>query len=205
MESIQVFLKLDGLFKAKGKVPAKTIQFILNLDSWQKLIKNRSFGNIGFWCIAEYFYWLCRQFWRARRAILAILHNKTSNKRFIIQPAKLLCPWGRISRIFMYGECVTGVCQAERNWRGKSSLPIGEKQKNKANWFWGFRTSQHWRNLFHFSQREKIVFPSSKLHINFYFKISVKENVEKKSVLTNKNFFRNFNPIRRLCVSKKPV
>ena len=44
--------------------------------------------------IAEYFYELCR--------ILAILHNKTSNKRFIIQHAKLLCPWGKTSRIFIY-------------------------------------------------------------------------------------------------------
>ena len=50
MESIQIFLKLDSLFKAEGNFPAKTIQFILNLDSWQKLIKNRSVGNIRFWC-----------------------------------------------------------------------------------------------------------------------------------------------------------
>ena len=48
MESIQVFLKLDSLFKAKLNVRAKTIQFILNLDSLQKLIKNRFVGNIGF-------------------------------------------------------------------------------------------------------------------------------------------------------------
>jgi hypothetical protein len=47
MESIQIFLKLDSLFKAKLNVRAKTIQFISNLDSWQKLIKNRSVGNIG--------------------------------------------------------------------------------------------------------------------------------------------------------------
>jgi len=39
LESIQIFLKLDSLFKAKLKVRAKTIQFVLNLDSWQKLIK----------------------------------------------------------------------------------------------------------------------------------------------------------------------
>ena len=39
---------LDGLFKAEANVTAKTIQFILNLDSWQKLIKNISAGNIGF-------------------------------------------------------------------------------------------------------------------------------------------------------------
>ena len=37
--------------------------------------------------------------------------------RFIIQHVKLLCPCG----IFIYGECVTEVCEAERNWRGKSS------------------------------------------------------------------------------------
>jgi len=48
MEGIQIFLKLDSLFKAKLNVRAKTIQFLLNLDSWQKLIKNRSVGNIGF-------------------------------------------------------------------------------------------------------------------------------------------------------------
>ena len=33
MESIQIFLKLDGLFIAEVNVPAKTIQFILNLHS----------------------------------------------------------------------------------------------------------------------------------------------------------------------------
>ena len=45
MESIQIFLKLDGLFKAEANVPAKTIQFIWNLDRRQKLIENRSVGN----------------------------------------------------------------------------------------------------------------------------------------------------------------
>jgi len=39
MESIQIFLKLHGLFKAEGNIPAKIIKFILNLKSWQKLIK----------------------------------------------------------------------------------------------------------------------------------------------------------------------
>ena len=29
--------------------------------------------------------------------------TKRFNKRFIIQHAKLLCPWGRTSRIFIYG------------------------------------------------------------------------------------------------------
>ena len=32
-----------------------------------------------------------------------------------------------------------------------------------------------------------------------------RKNVEKKFVLTNKIFFRNFNPIRRLRVARKPV
>ena len=50
LETIQIFLKLDGLFKAEVNFPAKTIQFILTLDSWQKLIKNRSVGNIGVSC-----------------------------------------------------------------------------------------------------------------------------------------------------------
>ena len=50
MESIQIFLKLDGFLKPKGIVPAKAFLFILNLDTWQKLINNRSVGNIGFWC-----------------------------------------------------------------------------------------------------------------------------------------------------------
>jgi len=48
MESIQIFPKLDSLFKAKLNVQAKTIQFIINFDSWQKLIENLSVGNIGF-------------------------------------------------------------------------------------------------------------------------------------------------------------
>ena len=40
IESIsQIFLKLESLFKAKLNVRAKTIQFILNLDSWQKINK----------------------------------------------------------------------------------------------------------------------------------------------------------------------
>ena len=63
----------------------------------------------------------CAVLWRARRASQNT--NKTSNKRFIIQHSKFLCPWGRISRIYIYEECVTEVCKAERNWRG-----------NPANW-----------------------------------------------------------------------
>ena len=45
MKSIQIFLILNGLFKAEVNVPAKTIQFILNLDTWQKLINENHFVN----------------------------------------------------------------------------------------------------------------------------------------------------------------
>ena len=66
-----------------------------------------------------------------------------------------------------------------------------------------FRSSHHRRNLFHFSQREKIVFTWSKLHINTSF--LSRKNVEKKFILTTKIFFRNFNPIYRLRFANKPV
>ena len=56
-----------------------------------------------------------------------------SNKGFIIQHAKVLCLCGRISRMSIYGECVTEVCEAERNWRGKSSQMIGQQQTNLSN------------------------------------------------------------------------
>ena len=50
-----------------------------------------------------------------------------------------------------------------------------------------FRPSHHCCNLFHFSQREKVVFTSSKLHIKSSF--SSRKTVEKKFILTNKFFF----------------
>ena len=57
--------------------------------------------------VVPYLCRICAVFWRAHRAsqntnneykFSAILHNKTSDKRFIIQHPKLLCPWGRILR-----------------------------------------------------------------------------------------------------------
>ena len=39
MESIQIFGKMDGLFKAEKNFPAQIIQLFLNLDSLQKLMK----------------------------------------------------------------------------------------------------------------------------------------------------------------------
>ena len=38
-----------------------------------------------------------------------------------------------LGRIFIYGESVTEVCEAERNWRGKSSQLIGQQQTNLSN------------------------------------------------------------------------
>ena len=67
------------------------------------------------------------------KKVSAILHNKPSSKRFFIQHAKVLCPCRRISRIFIYGESVTEVCEAERNLRGKSSQLIGQQQSNLSN------------------------------------------------------------------------
>ena len=48
MESIQIFLKSDSLFKAKLNVRAKTIQFILNFDSWQTLINTDLLAILDF-------------------------------------------------------------------------------------------------------------------------------------------------------------
>ena len=39
----------------------------------------------------------------------------------------------------------------------------------------------------------------------FSLRFLSRKKVKKKFVLTNKNFFRNFNPIRRLRVARKPV
>ena len=88
--------------------------------------------------VVPYLCRICAVFWRAHRAsqntnneykFSAILHNKTSDKRFIIPHAKLVCSCERISWIFNYRECVIEVCEAERNWRGKSSLLIGQWQE----------------------------------------------------------------------------
>ena len=48
----------------------------------------------------------------------------------------------------------------------------------------------------------------TKLHIScsiFTLRFLSRKNVEKKFVLRNKNFFRIFNRIRRVCVERKPV
>ena len=42
----------------------------------------------------------------------------------------------------IYGECVREVCEAERNWRVKSSQLIGQQQENKANRSSGVQVSR---------------------------------------------------------------
>ena len=49
MKSIQIFLKLDGLFKAEVDVPAKTIQSISNLDNLQTLMKIELLAVLDFY------------------------------------------------------------------------------------------------------------------------------------------------------------
>ena len=125
-----------------------------------------------------------------------------NSKRCIIQDARLLRLCGRVSRIFTCREWETEVCEAERNWHGKSSHKlIGQHQENKANWFLWFRS----RHMFDFSQREKNRLSIVQITDFFTLRFLSRKNVEKKFVLTSKNFFRNLNPIRRLCVARKPV
>ena len=40
--------------------------------------------------------------------------------------------WANFADIFLW-QCVTEVCEAERNWRGKSSKLIGQQQTNLSN------------------------------------------------------------------------
>ena len=78
----------------------------------------------------------------------------------------LLCLCGRISRILIYRECVT-------NMRSRTELAreIQLTDWSTAGGFLWFRPSHHWRKLFIFSQWEKIVFRSSKPHINSSFSL----------------------------------
>ena len=110
------------------------------------------------------------------------IHN-----RFINQHAKSLCPCGRITRIFIYGECVTEVCAGNpANWLVNSRRT---RQTGFSGFDQGFRPSQH------FSQREKkssFDRPNNASIQVVLIKISVKKNVVKKFVLTDKFYFVNF-------------
>ena len=92
----------------------------------------------------------------------------------------------------IYRECVTEVCKAERNRRGKSSYLIGQQQENKATWFLWFRPSHQWRNLFYFSRREKNRLSIVQIIDQFKFftlRFLSRKNKEKKFILTNIFFF----------------
>ena len=103
------------------------------------------------------------------------------------------CLCGRVSRTFIYKECVTEICVAERNWRGNYRLKlICQRQENKAYWFLWFWPRNHWRNLFHFLWREKNRL--SIVKITHQFKVFTlrflsRQNVENKFVWTNIFFF----------------
>ena len=99
------------------------------------------------------------------------------------------CLCGRISRIFIYRECVTEVCDEARNWHEKCSQLISQQQENKANWVLWFRPSHHWRNLFDFSRRKKIIFRSSKWRIISSFLISIKRNRRNQIRFDKQSFF----------------
>ena len=81
-----------------------------------------------------------------------------------------------------------------------------EKAK-KANLFLWFRPSHHWRKFISLFTTGK--YRVSIVQITHQFKFFTlrflsRQNVENKFVLTNKFFFRTFNPIRRLRVARKP-
>ena len=81
----------------------------------------------------------------------------------------------------------------DRSMRGGTELA----REIQANCFWWFRPRHHWRNLFHFSQRKNRLSIVKITHqLNFFtIKFLSRKKVEKKFVLINKNYFRNFNPI----------
>ena len=69
--------------------------------------------------------------------------NETSNKRFIIQHAKLLCSWGRTSRVLIYGECVTEVCEAGRKLAREIQLTDWSTAGNLSNRSSGVQIPRH--------------------------------------------------------------
>ena len=88
-------------------------------------------SDVLVFCIAEYFTSFAI-FWQAQntdKILKGMLDNKEIEfnwacsiiKRFIIQHAQLLCPYGWNSQIFIDGEYMTELSEAEWNWGGKSS------------------------------------------------------------------------------------
>ena len=83
---------------------------------------------------------------------------------------------------------------------------IGQQQENKANWFLWFRRSHHWRNLFHFWQREneKSSFdrPNYTSIQVFHFKISVKKKRRKEIRFGKQKFWKMTNFITSFMVKQ---
>ena len=85
-------------------------------------------------------------------------------------------------RPFFYAGCVKEVCEAERNWRGKSSQLIDQQHENKTNF------DQAITGAIYFTFRKG---KKSSLHRPNYTSIQVScldKNVEKKS-FDDQNFF----------------
>ena len=113
----------------------------------------------------------------------AILHNKRSNKRFIIQHPKILCLRGRISRIFIYGEYVNGIGAGHpANW-------LVNSKRTRQTGFHGFDQAVSGAIYFTFHSGKKSSFdcPNDASIQVFHLKISFKEKRRKEIVLT-KNF-----------------
>ena len=83
---------------------------------------------------------------------------------------------------------------------------VGEQGKLVFLWF---RPSHHWRNfmisLFTTGKNRLSIVQIMHKFKFFSLRFLSRKNVKKKFVLTNKNFFRNLDPIRRLHVARKPV
>ena len=94
--------------------------------------------DVSLCTIAECFFASCAVFWRARRASQNTLTTSKNSQRYyttkrlirdLLSNTPNWCVLARISWIFIYRECVIKVCEAERNWRGKSSQLIGQWQE----------------------------------------------------------------------------
>ena len=149
--------------------------------------------------IAKYFYELCRILtsplgelkFKQWVKFSAILHNKTSNKRSIIQHAKLLCLCGRISRVFICGECVTHVCETRNGISaGNPANRLVNSRRTRQTVFCGFDQAITGA-LFTFHNGKKSSFdrPNYTSIQVFHLKISVKKKRRKESRFDKQQFF----------------
>ena len=96
------------------------------------------------------------------------------------------------------------VWEAERSWRGESSQLIDQQQEKKANFDHVIIGAIYF--TFHDGKKKRLSIVQITRQIKFFtLRFLSRQNVESKFVLTNKYFFRNFNPIGRLRVARKPV